>query len=288
MVVIQQLIEQSIGGIMARRGSELANADLDMAFANDEFALVFQPKVDLATGKICGAEALCRWYHHSLGDLPPGVFISYMIRQGRLVELTRFTLTRGIEAAAAWHAEGHHFPVHINLSADDLNHGGLTQFLEMRLRHHGLSPQAVRIELSEAEVNNMPREARNNLRELLSTGVSLALQGPAEKAYHDSDEIPVAEFQLRGTALLGLAAALAEGQSGRVLGMIRAAKRLGRETTAIALETPLHVEMARDLGFDSATGYAFARPMPLEDLIYWADTRRPDAAPDANEAIALP
>lgn len=255
---------------MAGLGTELTNADVDLGFAREEFALAFQPKVDLATGEIRGAEALARWYHHQLGELPPGLFVSFLERNGRLVELTRFALTRGIEAAAAWHAEGYRWPVHVNLCPGDLDLDGLRDFIEMRLKHHGLPARVLRLELREAEVMAMERAALNNLQDILSMGVTLALQGPADKAYRDTDDIPVAEFQLRGTALLGLASSLSEAQSGRVLGLLRAAKRLGRETTAIALESQRHVDMAGELGFDSATGYAFAKPMPLEDLLYWA------------------
>jgi len=270
---------------MAGMGTELTNADVDLGFAREEFALAFQPKVDLATGQIRGAEALARWYHHQLGELPPGLFVSFLERQGRLVELTRFALTRGIEAAAAWHAEGYRWPVHVNLCPGDLTLDGLKEFIVMRLKHHGLPANVLRLELRETEVMAMGREALVNLQDILSMGVTLALQGPAEKAYRDTDEIPVAEFQLRGTALLGLASSLSEAQSGRVLGLLRAAKRLGRETTAIALETERHVQMARELGFDSATGFAFARPMPLEDLLYWASTQPHADVPPSVAAL---
>ena len=131
----------------------------------------------------------------------------------------------------------------------------------------------------------MDRAALSNLKDLTSFGVTLALQGPSEKPYRDSDDVPVAEFQLRGTALLGLASSLSEAQAGRVLGLLRAAKRLGREITAIALETERHVEMARELGFDSATGYAFAKPMPLEDLLYWASQQPQPEAPSSYAAL---
>jgi EAL domain-containing protein (putative c-di-GMP-specific phosphodiesterase class I) len=273
---------------MAPRGMELTNADVDMGFAREEFAIVFQPKVDLATGDIRGAEALARWYHHDLGELPPGVFLSFLERQGRAIDLTRFALTRGIEAASLWFAEGYRWPVHVNLSPGDLGYDGLRQFIEIRLQRHNLPPSAVRVELRQAEVAAMGPDQLANLRDLLSIGVTLALQGPSDATYRDTDETPVAEFQVRGTALLGLASALSEAQSGRLLGMLRAAKRMSRETTAIALETEAHVATARELGFASATGYAFARPMALEDFLYWAATRVPASSDAPPRAAALP
>jgi len=276
------------GNMMVMPRAELTNDDVDLGFAREEFAIVFQPKVDLATGKVRGAEALARWYHHRLGELPPGVFISYLESQGRMIDLTRFALTRGIEAASLWHGEGYRWPVHVNLSPDDFRFDGLGHFIEMRLRHHNLTPSALRIELREDELASMGRIARDNLRTLLAFGVTLAVQGPAETAFRETDDLPIAEFQLRGTALLGLAAALSPSRSGRILGAMRAAKHLGRETTAIALETETHVAMAREVGFDCATGYAFAKPMPLEDFLYWASTRPTELAQQDMRAAALP
>ena len=73
--------------------------------------------------------------------------------------------------------------------------------------------------------------------------------------------------------MLGLAEALSETDAGRVLGLIRAAKRLGREITAIGLERMEDIETAKALGFDAATGFAIARPMPIEKLLEWVSKR---------------
>ncbi len=251
----------------------LTNADIDTAFARGEFCCVYQPKLDLTTGAILGAEALVRWHHERLGELPPGVFLSYLRRQGRLQELTQFVFSQALQAVARWRQSGEPWPVHINLCADDLCFPGLYQFFEIRLRRHSLPAEAVRLELPEADVAALGRQARGRLARLLSTGFSLALQGPSEVPCRENDEIPVAEFQLRGCALLGLAEALSDTRSGRVLGLIRAAKRLQRQTTAIGLETMVDVETARALGFDAATGFALARPMALDDLLEWVALR---------------
>jgi len=262
---------------MVSRAIELQGGDIDIAFANEEFVIVYQPKIDLATGSVTGTEALARWYHHNLGELPPSLFVPFLLRQGRLIELTRFALTRGIEAAAAWRLEGHRWPVHVNISAEDLFYEGLAQFVSIRLRSHGLPPDVLRLELREVDLMSLRPVQRHNLKTLLASGVTLAVQGPATLTHRDCEDIPVAEFQLKGPALLALATALSAGEGGKMPAVIEAAKKRGRETTAIALETNDQVEAARALGFDSATGYAFAKPMPLEDFLYWASMREPEA-----------
>ncbi len=258
---------------MAGQSHALTNADIDRGFAKGEFGCLFQPKLSLATGATLGAEALVRWRHPDLGELPPGVFLSYLRRQGRLQELTQFIFSDALQAATRWRAGGEIWPVQVNLCADDLRFPGLAQFFEIRLRRYDLPAEAVRLELSEKEMTTLGREARARLARLLSIGFSLALQGPSDTPYRESDDIPVSEFQLRGAALLGLAEALSTSRSGRVLGLIRAAKRMGRQTTAIGLEKMADVATAKALGFDAATGFALARPMALDDLLEWTAMR---------------
>jgi len=260
---------------MSRNGAHLTNAQIDAAFANGEFDCVFQPKISLLNSKILGAEALVRWHHPELGEMPPSIFLSFLSQQGRMQELTARVFDRALAAAAQWHSQGQDWLVHVNLSADDLNFPGLAQALEIRLRHHQLAARFVRLELSEAQIGELSIMARERLVRLLEAGFSLALQGPSPKPFRDSDEFYVSEFQFRGTALLGLAEALSPTRSGRLLGMLRAAKRLDRETCAIGLDKITDLQTARALGFDAATGFSIARPMSLENFLKWASNREP-------------
>ena len=274
---------------MAGPDHRLTNTDIVRAFADAEFICLYQPKLSLATGSLLGAEALVRWHHGKLGELPAGVLLSYLRRQGRLQELTQFVIDKSLQAVSTWRREGENWPVHINLCAEDLRFPGLVQFMGIRLRRHHVPAEAVRFELFETEVAELGHEARARLIRLLGLGFTLAVQGPANVPVRESDEIPIAEFQLRGTALLGLAEALSDTHSGRVLGLLRAAKRLGRETTAIGLEKMVDIETARALGFDAATGFALAPPMALGDLLNWVKARRTEwrQTPTAQAARRL-
>ncbi len=252
----------------------LTNADIDTALARGDFYCVFQPQICLTSGKVLGTEALARWQHPDHGDMPRGLFLSYLQRQGRMQELTQHVFNQTLAAASRWHKQGECWLAHVNLSADDLNFPGLAQALEINLRRHNLPAGAIRLELSEKDMGLLNAQAKERLIRLIDLGFTLAVQGPAPVPMREDDLLPIAEFQLRGTALLGLAEALSLTRSGRLLGILRAAKRLGRQTTAIGLEKMLDVQTAKALGFDAATGFSLARPMPIDELMVWAQNRR--------------
>lgn len=258
----------------------LSNADIDRALAGGELYCHFQPRVSLASGEVLGAEALARWQHKDLGDLPPSVFLAAFQRQGRTQELTQFVINTALRACSTWHDAGRNFPVHVNLCADDLHFPGLAQTLEISLRKYDLTPRCVRLELKEEDYTNLSREARMRLRALLALGCTLAVQGPSDDHLRDVDELHFHEYQIRGGALLSLAEVLTPTRSGRLLGLIRAAKALNRETTAVGVETPAHVQTAIALGFDAAIGFAVAKPMALSSLLGWRPAREVDQVRD--------
>ena len=85
---------------MNDRSFRLAPTDIDQAFERNEFSLVFQPKVDLATSRMTGAEAFIRWQHPQYGLLPPGLFLDFVEAQGRMADLTGYVFKTAFTAAA--------------------------------------------------------------------------------------------------------------------------------------------------------------------------------------------
>src|SRR5450755_3300603 len=91
---------------MSDRMFRLAPSDIDQAFERNEFRVVFQPKVDLATQQVTGAESFIRWQHPTYGLLPPGLFLEFIEAQGRMGELTGFVFHASLKAAARWRSTG--------------------------------------------------------------------------------------------------------------------------------------------------------------------------------------
>ncbi len=252
----------------------ISNADIDRALRSEELQCAYQPRIDLATGEVRGAESLVRWHHPELGELPPRLFLPHIARQGRMHEITARVIDCALSTARLCEASGAAITMHINLSAQDFSYPGTSAAFAIRLRRHGLEPRNLRLELSERDLEQLTRAARERLGRLLDQGFTLALQGLADHAVREDDTLPISEMQVTGLDLLGLAGALQETGSGRLNGLMRMAKHMGRTMTAIGLESPQDVELAKALGFDTATGRAFAPPMPEAAFLEWVSQRR--------------
>src|SRR5690606_9637683 len=99
----------------------LTNRDIDLALEAGHLFLVFQPKIELATGQVLGAEAYVRWDHPDYGLMPPGLFLSFFERRERSVDLTSFVVAAAADTMVTWRARGQYWPISINLSGHDLN-----------------------------------------------------------------------------------------------------------------------------------------------------------------------
>jgi EAL domain-containing protein (putative c-di-GMP-specific phosphodiesterase class I) len=96
---------------MSDKQFRLAESDVDAGFERGEFRLVYQPKIDLATRRMTGAEAFIRWQHPQFGVLPPGLFLDFIEATGRIPQLTAFVFHESFRAAAAWRANGRNWSI---------------------------------------------------------------------------------------------------------------------------------------------------------------------------------
>ena len=98
----------------------LTNRDIDLALEARHLFLVFQPKIELGSGRTLGAEAYVRWNHPDYGLMPPGLFLSFFEQRGRSVDLTCFVVAAAADAMTHWREHGQSWPVSVNLSGSDL------------------------------------------------------------------------------------------------------------------------------------------------------------------------
>lgn len=251
----------------------ISNADIDRALAAGDIYCVFQPRIDLNSGDIRGAESLVRWTHPEFGTLPPRLFLPHIAHQGRMHELTARVIDCALGTANRCVQLGLNLTMHVNLSAQDFAFPGTEAAFAIRLRRYGLDPKHLRLELSEHDLAQLTHAGQARLGRLLQDGFTLAMQGLAERPTREDDNLPISEMQVVGRDAISLAGALQDTGSGRINGLVRMAKRLGRTMTAIGLETPQDVETAKALGFDTATGRAIAPPLGEHDFLEWATAR---------------
>ena len=154
----------------------LLERDLDDALLHHQLSLVFQPKVDLATCRVTGLEALVRWHHPTRGENLPGTFIPIAERGGQIVQIDRWVMRTALEAQAAWQLQGQaRVPVAVNLSMADILSSDLLGYVSDLMAEHKLPPTALEVELTESCVMRELEQTRSVLLALNDFGISTTL-----------------------------------------------------------------------------------------------------------------
>src|SRR5262249_39199310 len=137
--------------------------------------LHYQPKLNLATAQIEGAEGLVRWHHPRRGLVAPDEFIALAEESGNIRRLTRWALAAGIAQAASWREDGMQLRVALNLSARDLDDSDLPRRIAELLAAHRVAPAQISLEITESAVMGNPSTALQVLELIAEQGISIAL-----------------------------------------------------------------------------------------------------------------
>lgn len=246
-------------------------ADLQRAFDEDEFHLVFQPKVELTHGTPTGVEAFVRWRHPSLGLLPPGLFLDFVESEGRAGDLTYFVLAKGMLAAAAWRKAGRNWGLSVNVSPADLKDEDFSLNLAEMARAYGVPPAAIAIEAPERALTGEAETILATLDDLRVAGFQVALDGggmvPVDLSAYEP--APFTSIKVGGQAMLRLAERLGTTGTGAISTRLRFAREMGLETVAVGAESENTLARLKACGFTAAQGIWIQRPMPLEELMVW-------------------
>jgi diguanylate cyclase (GGDEF)-like protein len=254
-------------------------AQLKRALERGELALHYQPKQDIATGRITGMEALLRWQHPELGLVSPARFIPLAEETGLIVPIGEWVLrTACVQAAALPHrAGGDALRVAVNLSARQFADDSLIALVACVLEETGLASAALELEITETLIMQSPERTARLLAALREQGVKLAMDdfgtGYSSLAYlkrFPLDSIKIDRSFIHGVPGDGDGESITQA----VIGM---AHSLRLRAIAEGVETAQQLEFLREQGCDEIQGYFFSRPLPYEEL---ADLLvRLDAAP---------
>ena len=236
-------------------------SELRAGLGRGEFELYYQPKVDLRSENVVGAEALVRWNHPQHGLLLPGEFVPLAERTGVIQELTRWAIAAAIAHAAAWCRAGHDLGVAVNLSAKDLRDPGLPAFVGAQLRRAALPSGRLTLEITESAFMERPDDARLVLASLRDLGVSLAVDdfgtGYSSLAY--LRRLPVSELKLDRSFVGELSQNAGDRTIARTI--IDLGRDLGLSVTAEGVEDANCIAALREMGCPVAQGYYFSPPV---------------------------
>ena len=259
---------------MSDRTFRLTPSDIDQAFQRNEFRVVFQPKVDLSTSQVTGAESFIRWQHPTYGLLPPGLFLDFVESQGRMNELTGLVFHESLKAAARWQQAGNDWTVSVNVGPRDLASEGFADGLAELIAEYGLKPRHVIIEVPERALAQDPKALGPVLIAVREKGVGIALDGggivPVDLGQFEP--MPFTAVKVGGTATIRLAQRLGLKGAGAVAARLRFARQYGLEAVAVGAEDEAMMRGLEYVGFTAAQGIWIQKPMSLDELLAWDGT----------------
>ncbi|WP_162888110.1 EAL domain-containing protein [Sphingomonas mesophila] len=241
-------------------------SQLDEAIDRGEVWLAYQPKVDLATKRTVGAEALARWTHPDKGPISPTEFVSAAEQSDRIQRLTDFVLETAIEAAAKINRGGERFEIAVNLSARMLNDRALPTRVANYLHHYGLPADLLILELTETAAVTDGGHGIDLLAAMRDLGVKIAIDdyGTGLSTLDYLKKVPASEIKIDQSFIK----AMRDNRSDLIMvqSTITLAHSLGRTVVAEGVEDPASLDQLKSMGCDQAQGFIVGRPMSFDEM----------------------
>lgn len=250
-------------GAAARERLEL-EVNLRRALERGELSLHFQPQRRLATGDLVGFEALLRWRHPVLGNIPPGKFIPIAEDTGLIVPIGTWVLEEACRQCRTWQKRGHRpVRVAVNISAAQFVRPDFVGVVESALRRTGLSSECLELEMTESLVMGDFEEAARRMNLLRALGVRIAIDdfGTGYSSLSYLRRLPIDALKADRSFLRGV------GTDRNALALLQAlvslAHSLGVRIVIEGIETEEQFQCVREIGSDDGQGYFLGRPQPL-------------------------
>ena len=246
-------------------------AELRRAVAQDELALYYQPKVELATGTISHVEALVRWNHPERGLVPPLDFIPFAENTGFIKTITQWVIEHALRQQKIWQEAGVALTVSINISAHDLFIPKLPALFAKLLKAYGVPPHCLVLEITESAIMADPHSALAILNDLHDMGLRLSVDdfgtGYSSLAY--LKKLPVSELKIDKSFVTHME----NDQDDAIIvrSTIDLAHNMGLTVVAEGVENLVTWDMLHALGCDFLQGYYITRPLPAVLLQEWVD-----------------
>ena len=239
-------------------------AALRRAVDADELVLHYQPKVDLRTGGICGAEALVRWNHPDKGLLFPGHFVPLAEQSGLMVAMGEYVIAAALEQIQRWRSGA--LPplvMSVNISARQL-HNGLADFVVRALRLTGVDPRVLELELTESAAVESLDITAAELNELRAIGVHCSIDdfGTGYCGLSYLSRLPIDVLKIDRSFIHAMTAA----DASIVKAIIALGHSLGLRVVAEGVETPEQLAYLAQHGCDEIQGYLFSKPVPAHEF----------------------
>ena len=240
-----------------RQNIQLEHA-MRQALVSGRFRLHYQPLVNLADGRVVGAEALLRWRDPELGDVPPARFVPVAEDSGFIVAIGDWVLGQAVRQAALWFQRGHDMPIAVNVSALQFRQPHFVDRVASVLAVSGLPPQLLELELTESILLHDADEALLRLHALARLGVRMSIDdfGTGYSSLSYLKRFPIGKLKIDRSFINGLPGD--ESDAGIVRAILQMARALGMRCVAEGVETEAQRQFLQAEGCDEFQGWLYA------------------------------
>lgn len=245
----------------------LVDDALRRALTAQEFELHYQPKVDVRTGSIEGAEALIRWRHRERGLVPPAEFIPLAEETGLIAPIGEWALWEVGRQVRQWQRSGIDVvPVAVNVSAKQFESRDFADTVARVVFESGLPPGLLELELTESAVMRSVESSIDSLRRLTQLGIAIALDdfGTGYSSLSHLRRLPLHKLKIDRSFIQELGTD--PGCAQIVRAIVALAHNLQLRVIAEGVETAQQLQFLREVGCDKYQGYYFSRPVPADDF----------------------
>ena len=261
------------------RGRHESMDRIRLALERHEFVLYYQPKVNMRSGQIIGAEALIRWQHPEQGLLPPAVFLPVIEEHALAVSIGEWVIDTALTQMELWQEEGLDLGVSVNIGARQLQQGDFVDRLKFILaKHPQVNPASLELEVLETSALEDIAQVSQVIEACAQIGVMFALDdfGTGYSSLTYLKRLRVATLKIDQSFVRDM---LEDPDDLAILqGIIGLAESFKRQVIAEGVETVAHGSLLLQLGCELAQGYGIGRPMPAAQVPQWALQWQPDAA----------
>jgi EAL domain-containing protein (putative c-di-GMP-specific phosphodiesterase class I)/CheY-like chemotaxis protein len=242
------------------------------AIRDGELVNYYQPKVELAGGRLVGVEALVRWRHPQDGMVFPDQFIAVAEASGAIDALTRYVLSEALAQRRSWSQQGIDLRMAVNVSMDNLTSLSFTDFVAEQANRFQVPPPQLVLEVTESRLMQDPRAPLEILTRLRLKRFRLSMDdfGTGHSSLRQLCDIPFDELKVDQSFVHR--AWTDDTSRAIVAASLGLARQLGMELVAEGVEDRGDWDFLRSLGYDLAQGYFIARPMPADALPAWLET----------------
>jgi diguanylate cyclase len=248
--------------------------ELDEALEAGRIWVSYQPKIDLATKEINGAEALVRWTHETRGPVSPSEFVEMAERHGRIDKLTAFVMDRALQIAREVRLTEPDFTISVNISPGLLGTRAVMDMTIDALKRHALDPHCLILEVTETMAmiqSEIPHMLMDEFRQI-GIGISIDDYGTGLSTLEYLRKIPATELKVDRRFTMDICTSQAD--QAVMKSTIQLAHALGMKAVAEGIETAESLYLLASMGCDTGQGYHIAKPMDGDSLIGLIKTQR--------------